>query len=80
MSLKIRKLLCHGSFRDNRSWKYYRIMYELIFADCKYAKEFNLKIHSQKNPHPIMDKGFSIKLGTDLLSHLLRQYHWLWRA
>ncbi len=25
-------------------------------------------------------RAFFVKLGTDLLSHLLRQYHWLWRA
>ena len=41
---------------------------------------------TQKTPH-LLDEGFKlysllrlIKFGTDLLSHILLQYHRLWRA
>lgn len=33
-----------------------------------------------KKPLSVSRKGFRLKKGTDLLSHLLRQYHRLWRA
>ena len=37
-------------------------------------------VYKQKKPLTVSSKGFRVKKGTDLLSHLLRQYHRLWRA
>ncbi|MGJ1415630.1 hypothetical protein ACR784_04000 [Sphingobacterium multivorum] len=44
------------------------------------ARYFTRKVPKRKKPLTVSSKGFRVKKGTDLLSHLLRQYHRLWRA
>jgi hypothetical protein len=43
---------------------------------CKYADE---KLLNKETPL-LSQGGLTLRLGTDLLSHILLQYHRLWRA
>ncbi len=53
---------------------------ELSFNPDSYRDGHRPYVNLGNKKAPILRKGLCLKLGTDLLSHLLRQYHWLWRA